>query len=537
MGTSAAQNSSGASVRRLGPPILILLLGLMAPAGAQAPPAVPALPDSARIATFNLSGSNCSCSLGFALFGDGNDVDNWIQVYVNGVAKLSSDPISGWVLTSVTGSLSTIPRPITNAVLTFNAAQTATVVITGNRRPRRLSQFSEARGVAARDLNQIITDEIAQLREIWDKSNRSIVGQPGDVFSALPPAASRVGGVLAFDSSGLPVIQPNIPAATIPVNSLTNSLLAPMAAETVKCNNTTGSANPTDCTTLLLANGIAAPPTALPGTQRPANLYNCTSDNVITTNVECLMANYSFGGAAMTGNRFASYSFIFNTAATNNSFGQYAATFGEAYTNVGDGGSGGSPKGSWFGANFACELDTGSGTGTQACWGAELDTIISSSAQAKYVVGLSVVGSNAAHAATMESAITVGGSNLGGFTHLGWNNVFTVTDLNGVSPVNSSTKLFTNYWTGGGTKAVGTGIDLTGFTFSGNAFQSSGFHVDNFGNILGTFIQSTAITVAQAGTCNAGLQGARAFVTDQGHSHCLSWRGDGRRCVQAEHRV
>lgn len=206
---------------------------------AQAPPPVPALPDAARINTYSISASTCACSVGFAIYGDGTDVDDWIQVFVGSTAYLSTDPTFGWSLSSVTGSLSTIPRPITNAVLTFTNPQTATVTIVGARRPRRLSQFPENRGVAARDLNQAITDEIAMLRETWDKVDRAIVGQPGEVFNPLPPPSARVGNLLGFDSNGLPaVVLPSDPG---------NSILAVMPAFTYICNNTAFVAAAQDC--------------------------------------------------------------------------------------------------------------------------------------------------------------------------------------------------------------------------------------------------------------------------------------------------
>lgn len=184
---------------------IALMLGLAAPVAAQAPPPVPPLPDTARVTFYGLFSSTCACSVGFPLFNSGTDIDSWISVYVDGVAKLSTDPSFGWTLTSATGSLGSIPRPITNAVLTFNSAHSATTVaIVGNQRPRRLSQFSENRGVPARDLNQAITTDIAALRELWDKSNRSIVGQPGETLTPLPSAASRVGQTLTFDGNGQP---------------------------------------------------------------------------------------------------------------------------------------------------------------------------------------------------------------------------------------------------------------------------------------------------------------------------------------------
>ena len=212
---------------------LALIVGLANGAAAQAPPAVPALPDSARVTTANVSCSiagQCTMNVGFALYGTGTDVDNWIQVFIGGTRYLSTDPIYGWSLSSATGALASIPRPITNALLTFSSTTLLSfgqVTIVGAERPRRLVQFSENRGVAARDLNQAITDQTAVLREAWDKLNRAIVGQPGEVFSPLPPAASRAGGILGFDGSGLPLITaPPTGAGNVvgPGSSTTNGL-------------------------------------------------------------------------------------------------------------------------------------------------------------------------------------------------------------------------------------------------------------------------------------------------------------------------
>src|SRR5258706_497086 len=94
----------------------------------------------------------------FALFGDGTDYANWVEVWLNGVRYNFNDATFGWTITSPSGSLSTLARPITNAVLTFNAVQTGTVQIVGARRPRRTSQFTENAGVSARNFNQVLTD-------------------------------------------------------------------------------------------------------------------------------------------------------------------------------------------------------------------------------------------------------------------------------------------------------------------------------------------------------------------------------------------
>ena len=111
-------------------------------AGAQPAP-VPALPDTARIATYSITASTCGCALNFQLYGDGVDWDNWIEVRIGSTRYLSTDPSFGWVLTSPSGSIGAIARPIVDAVLTFNAVQTGQVTILGAQRPRRLSEFSE----------------------------------------------------------------------------------------------------------------------------------------------------------------------------------------------------------------------------------------------------------------------------------------------------------------------------------------------------------------------------------------------------------
>lgn len=170
-------------------------------AAAQAPPPVPALPDTPRFSSYTISGTTCSCNVTFALYGDSTDYQNWVQVWVNGVQMAQA---GNWTITSPTGPLATIPRPITDAVLTFTVAQTGTVRIEGARRPRRLSQFTENRGVAARDLNQAVTDLVAENREQWDALIRTISAPPGDTQTPLllPAAATRASKFLGFDANG-----------------------------------------------------------------------------------------------------------------------------------------------------------------------------------------------------------------------------------------------------------------------------------------------------------------------------------------------
>ena len=182
---------------------------------------MPALPDAQRLTSYSLSAGTCTCSVGFAIYGDGTDVDAWIDVFINGTAYLSTDPAHGWSLSSATGSLGSIPRPITNAQLTFAAPQTGTVVIVGARRPRRTSQFPEDRGVDARSLNQVITDIISQNREVWDEVNGTVRGQPGEVLLPLPSATFRAGQALIFDANGNPTVATS--SVVPPVSLLTGN--------------------------------------------------------------------------------------------------------------------------------------------------------------------------------------------------------------------------------------------------------------------------------------------------------------------------
>src|SRR5215472_11089470 len=183
-----------------------LLASLVAPAIAQPAP-VPALPDTERRTSYSITATTCACAVNFALYGDSTDYQNWVEVWLNGVNVAFNDLTFGWTITSPSGPLGSIARPVTDAVLTFNAVQTGTVQIVGARRPRRTSQFSENRGVDARSLNQVFTDLVAQNRETWDRGNdltgRTIRTQPGNQMGQLPLPTACQGAFLGFDGTGL----------------------------------------------------------------------------------------------------------------------------------------------------------------------------------------------------------------------------------------------------------------------------------------------------------------------------------------------
>jgi hypothetical protein len=191
-------------IRRL---ILALVLSAgLAPAFAQVPAPVPALPDTERRTSYSISASTCSCGVGFQIYGDSNDYSAWLEVWLNGKNVAYTDAAFGWTITVPTGSLATRARPISDAVLTFNSVQTGTVQIVGARRPRRVAQFAENAGVPARNLNQALTDIVAMQREAWDKitdvAGRTVQAPAGETLKVLPALSGRASMNACFDSGG-----------------------------------------------------------------------------------------------------------------------------------------------------------------------------------------------------------------------------------------------------------------------------------------------------------------------------------------------
>jgi hypothetical protein len=197
----------------------ISLLSSVAASFAQVPAPVPALPNSERRTSYSLKASTCACTVNMALYGDSNDCWNWIEVFLNGVRVNYNDATFGWTITSPSGSLSGMARPITDAVLTFTSAQTGTVQIVGARRPRRVSQYNEGGGVPTRNFNRDLTDIIATERETWDKINdvtgRAVLAPPGETLNLLSSKSSSASQGACFDSGGNLVSCIAIPSTTM----------------------------------------------------------------------------------------------------------------------------------------------------------------------------------------------------------------------------------------------------------------------------------------------------------------------------------
>lgn len=173
------------------------LAGAILPGRAANP--VPAEPDAERRTRYTIVATSATLSVGFDVYGDSTDYANWVEVYVNGVALAQS---GNWTLSSPSGSLATLARPITDAQIQLLAVTTGTIDIVGARRPRRTSQFTEGRGISARDFNQLFTDLTMTLRERWDRFALTVRAPPGDTLSTLPPAATRANSILGFTATG-----------------------------------------------------------------------------------------------------------------------------------------------------------------------------------------------------------------------------------------------------------------------------------------------------------------------------------------------
>jgi|GEM_PF-2404914 len=254
---------------------LVIASGL-AQALAQTPPPVPALPDTERRVAYSISTSTCGCAVSFQLYGDSTDYANWIEVFVNGVLI----PQAGnWTLSSPSGPLASLPRPITDAVLTFAANQTGTVQIVGARRPRRTTQFQESQPVPTRNFNQTFSDIIATLRELWDKTNdvtgRSVRTPPGETLALLPVLANRLNQGACFDNGGNLAPCVSVPSSTLIAGN--GIALAGTNPTTITNNIQAGSG-----ITLTGTNPIVI--SSLAGTGDPDSITNCSIAASVSAN-------------------------------------------------------------------------------------------------------------------------------------------------------------------------------------------------------------------------------------------------------------
>lgn len=466
-------------------------------AAAQAPGPVPALPDTARLTSYAITSSTCACSVGFALYGDGTDYTNWVQVFVNGVQQPAN-----FTITSPSGSLATLPRPITDAVLTFTAPQTGTVQIVGARRPRRASQFTENRGVAARDLNQVITDITAENREAWDSGNRTIRGQPGELMNLLPAAATRAGGQLLFDGTGQPIVSPPAPfpamgaVFTSVSNQASGSFIGNSFLNLTPTIVSTGTFAVTNEALRIIAT-------------RSGDITGGSGRLIDIQDVDNSVAGSGGQGKPIT-------AFIYNNfrgandgvttlnVVTQNSAvtapasspGWYVGAAIDMTAAFGSGGVAGvgNQKGNWQGLNILAFSSSGA-TFLSTINGAEIDVGIAAGSSANAKVGLNIQSGNGAgggsdfnHALTSfyDVALSIGATTV---NDVGFNYGIVIGQQGFGWPI-SATGTIIAAQTTANARTAANGVDFSLVTFSQSAFKSNGFLVDGNGvvNGIGTVV-------------------------------------------------
>jgi hypothetical protein len=231
---------------------------IVAPGFAQAPPAVPAEPDTERRTRYSGVSSVTTFNVAFDVYGDGTDYQNWVEVWVNGTQIAAA---SNWTMVPVSGSFTTLSRPIrgSNINIVFNVAQSGTIDIVGARRPRRVSQLSENAGVTARDFNQIVTDLWMTQRERWDRASRTAMVAPGETLSVLPALASRLNKGVCWDNAGNFTSCTTIPTGTFAAG--TGILFTGSAPTTISNNIAAGTGiaiTGTNPLTISLIGGVTA---------------------------------------------------------------------------------------------------------------------------------------------------------------------------------------------------------------------------------------------------------------------------------------
>lgn len=234
----------------------------------------------------------------------------------------------------------------------------------------------------------------------------------------------------------------------------------------------------------------------------PFNFINITdavngpSDpSYITMGLGILLAT---GGSNVQGTRTALYAENKMTAATNsanpNRFYAGAGFVGRAEVN--DGGTVGSPQGAIFGAFAGYVFDNAnSGNGFEYHYfnatALELDTNALENPSAscvtpgvppcstiayKTIIQMAGGGGDVVHGA-IEGMIAFSSIIGGG----GWNNILLLTDANGQQPVTTTGCVLCAVISGSHT--IGTGIDLSLYTISGNFLKSATFAVNGAGDI------------------------------------------------------
>ena len=259
--------------------------------------------------------------------------------------------------------------------------------------------------------------------------------------------------------------------------------------------------------------------------QDTANVKN----NVTGGAVDTVFINTNFGGTSNPAHsRSALTAYIQDTSATtSNGPGYYQGLSSTFTVNYGNGGTVGTSFGVYQGAASIAITAPSTGPGgtlyLNALQGAEHDVALGSGQHSDIKVGLTIAsgvgvpaGSDFAHGTYTDAALNIAATTA---NDVGFNTAINIGQQGTGWPVTSSGTVLGTGSALSNAKTAAHGIDLSTITFSSDAFKSTNFSVDGYGNISTNGFQMTsnstvANIVATYGTCNAGNKAKRGVVSD-----------------------
>lgn len=252
--------------------------------------------------------------------------------------------------------------------------------------------------------------------------------------------------------------------------------------------------------------------------------FSVTSDTFANTGanslVNALDVEHTFGGSGAQGGFSAGYFHLVQGAQTSNTNGQYGALGATARGNYNEGGTSGTAAGLLYGINPNVGLQcitpvTECATFWQLLNGEEIDIQLYSGASVLDKIGLQVVEqtNDASQASRTDVAISL--NNATGAS--GWQYGLLFGSYAGLWPMNANGTLIGCY-PHANTGACGTttnGINFTNITFTGDAFESTGYSVDGSGNESALSLKLTGnISTAAALSSGVGMITSTPTYTD-----------------------
>lgn len=248
---------------------------------------------------------------------------------------------------------------------------------------------------------------------------------------------------------------------------ITHNFVSAVADDPVAVSN--GEVVPSDWNEDHVVTSIDATTTGS-GTETDEYSYNSfavTSDTKDANGykVNGLKVSHTFGGSAAKAGRHAGFFQATQSATTNssNTDRNYVGVVGVSHSSTGDGGTSGSEKGAYFGANFVGRLVSGA-TYAYNVTAAEFNTRARTGASVKIKAGIQVHGQDEIQGSTWDCMVSL--SNQANAT-VGWKHGILFSDLASQHPIASTGKLIATE----GSATVAYGIDFNSYTFTSAAIR------------------------------------------------------------------